>query len=807
MKGSMTHFRDFPARLALGCAALLLVPRAGQAQRACRVTEVTVSPPDAQVRVGATQPFLVYPYNAAGDICDNARIIWISSNRAVATVDENGTATGLGVGITTITARTGTGASRREGRATLQVTAGGANPVAQTVPPPGVRVDVARPPGPGGAAVLRQPPGEGTAEGLLMDPQRVLLVRGEHRTLDYRAVKADGTNAAPVPVVFTIQAGGERIAAVDSFGTVSSLGDAGTATVLATVPGSSRIPQKIVSVEVRADSIRFNRPRLSLSPGVAETLSLYIPAQERAANPVGFQFTSDNLGVVRAHPVLPIVEAVGPGTARVRAQSAYYDVVATISVHRPVSRLVIQPAESLVTIAIGQSLSLQVQAQAEDGAPVPEAPLTWGLPDTAVAVFDTTTRVLRGVRVGQTQLLVSAPVTGDRSASRNLRIRVVAGGLAASRARLGLPAGGRAGIEVAMLDDQRRPIGPASDLTWTSTADSVAAMRGTEIVAGRPGRARLVGRTPWDSTVAIEVAVVGDVVITAQRENRYELYMLWSGGPPIQLTRDTLVKGQTAWSPDLMRLAFVGYRDPSNTVASLYVMNTDGSNRAALTTDSASLRFPTFVRPAGEQIVFESSRGGRSQIWVLDLASRQTRQITSNAVPATQPSVSPDGRRVAYVTARETTAPGRMSPGIYEIGLDGTGERPLVTGTNLAQPAYAPDGQSLLFLRAEGSGRDTRRRIWRVRVGAPLDSATAITPERIPILSYAVSADGSVIACTIIEPGPGNTQSTRVELFNVGTQTFQPIAGMLPQDRLSSPALRPAPASAAAATAGTPPPR
>ncbi len=39
---------------------------------------------------------------------------------------------------------------------------------------------------------------------------------------------------------------------------------------------------KLVRVEVRGDTIRFNRPEFSLEPGAVETLSVYVPQQSRS---------------------------------------------------------------------------------------------------------------------------------------------------------------------------------------------------------------------------------------------------------------------------------------------------------------------------------------------------------------------------------------------------------------------------------------------------------------------------------------------------------------------------------------------
>lgn len=84
-----------------------------------------------------------------------------------------------------------------------------------------------------------------------------------------------------------------------------------------------------------------------------------------------------------------------------------------------------------------------------------------------------------------------------------------------------------------------------------------------------------------------------------------------------------------------------------------------------------------------------------ANIWQWDTATGASRQLTSRNVSDGSPLVSPDGRRVAFVSQRE----GDTAPQLYLLPLDG-GEPQRLTSvaTGVAQPKWFPDGTRIAFL-------------------------------------------------------------------------------------------------------------
>lgn len=792
----MTSFRVKPAwALALaGVFGVATSPDAALGQRRVRIASVEIAPADAAIQVGQTQVFFCTAYDAANNPVSTATCAFASNSPRIATVDANGIATGVGVGTAIITARTGTGTAARSATATLMVSAAAAvvQRQAQQQAQTPLRPEAARPVGPGYAAFANQPAGTGPAEGLIVNPLRLVLVRGESRQLEYHTVRGADEAAERVPIIFSIATGGERFVTVDSVGLIRAAGDTGRAIVRAEVPGNPRIPQRQISVEVRGDSVRFRRAELWLSPGSVDTLVIEVPSQSRALNVRGeLQFSSSDATKVRVASMLPIVTAVAPGVARITGDSPYFTVSTEVRVHRSVVQVAATPVDSVLTIAMSSTQAFTVRPLAEDSTVVAEAPLRWTLPDTAIARFDTATRTLRGIGMGDARLAVAAPFGRDSSITRSWRIRVVAGGLAVSRTRVGLGIGERFPMTVQLLDDRRQPIGPATGLTWTSSNDSVARFVDGHIQGLAVGRARLTARTPWDSTVQVEAFVSGQLLVSAQRGGRWDLHAMSADSTPrfVRLTADSTVELEPAFSPDLTRIAYVAASAERPTSLELFVANADGSAPRRLTYDSATVGSPVFVRPAGDRIVFQSSRGGRQQLYQVNIDGTGRRQIATGDNPNTAPDVSPDGAKLVFVSLRQLPGAQRNYD-IWEMNLDGTGEHRLTTSPRTEDsPRYSADGRWFYFLRDEGGSPPTKR-VYQQSL-TDTTAAQPITPVGMFVRAFSVKPDGSLLVLTRLESVRGQGDVPFVVLFDPATNAAVTVR-VGASEQLAGPVFRPA---------------
>src|SRR5436309_383225 len=543
-------------------ALVCSVPGAAAAQN---VTEVQVAPPTVTIRVGERSGLLATAFDRIGNVIPTVRIIWSSNNINVAKVDNNGTVTGVANGVAIVEARVGT----RRGQTAVQVT-GGSAPAPPPGPPPAAPPPAA-PPGPDPFA--GQPAGSGPAAALRLEPGVVYLLPSENWRVSPRALREDGSPAAPVNVVWTSLRA--DVASVDQSGNVVALSP-GQGTIQATVSGGGGLTATAPVVVQQAEyTVREGSP-LMLSPGEVDTLHVIVAAQNnRTVNPLVLQWASSDQSVARVS-LAGVVTAAGPGKATLSVSGLLQSKSIEVSVHQVVAKLLVRPtARDEVQVALTGSAKFEAQALTAENAPVPEAPMRWTVTDPGIASFDPQTGTLTGRAVGKTQLTVRGPSAGLSVA---WNVSVIAGSPKFTQPRIGLGLNQRHTLRVNYAEDQGNVLGPATNLTWSSDNPQVAAVGEDGTVSGTGyGHARITAAAPGGKNAAADVYVVGEIIVTSSRTaGKFQPYAAERSKlrQLTKLTSDTSSASDPAFSPDGSRIAYVSPRESN---AEIYAMTPGGT--------------------------------------------------------------------------------------------------------------------------------------------------------------------------------------------------------------------------------------
>ena len=268
-----------------------------------------------------------------------------------------------------------------------------------------------------------------------------------------------------------------------------------------------------------------------------------------------------------------------------------------------------------------------------------------------------------------------------------------------------------------------------------------------------------------DAQISPDGTRVAYAVREVDREKNTYRSAIWlvpfAGGTPARLTAGPGQDALPRWSPDGRMLAFVSDRDaverpgdpkkrkPKN----VFVLPLDGGEARRLTTgddDCGDLAWS----PDGKRIAFTRKDakakdaendeirvwdrlryktdegylldGRRRHVWVVGVDGGDARRITDGDWDDLQPSWSPDGASIAFVSNRTDARETNTVADIHVAGLSGGGWRVTDGVGSYGNPRFSPDGRQIacygvakavgssaknvhLFLfpaRGDGAGRD-----------------------------------------------------------------------------------------------------
>jgi Tol biopolymer transport system component len=143
------------------------------------------------------------------------------------------------------------------------------------------------------------------------------------------------------------------------------------------------------------------------------------------------------------------------------------------------------------------------------------------------------------------------------------------------------------------------------------------------------------------------------------------------------------------------------------------------SGTATRLTDDPALDFNAAVSPDGRRVAFVSERDGSPEIYAMNADGTDVRRLTDSFCLNDRPAWSPDGKQIVFTSTREPAGkPGQSWTALYVMNADGSGVKRLSPpGATDLSPAWSPNkeclafasrtaqGQGVWVMKPDGSGR------------------------------------------------------------------------------------------------------
>lgn len=173
------------------------------------------------------------------------------------------------------------------------------------------------------------------------------------------------------------------------------------------------------------------------------------------------------------------------------------------------------------------------------------------------------------------------------------------------------------------------------------------------------------------------------------------------GSEPHRLTNDNLLDQEPTISPDGSRIAWNQWSPfPGYTDRDIWVMNADGSGQQLLFNGFGTETFSQFT-PDGQTLVMASETGDMDirkipSTPAVPPLTEATAVAADDELLESEPTVSPDGTRVAFTQVPKSTP---LSPfDIYSVSIEGGATTPVyATAADERYPTYSPDGTKMVF--------------------------------------------------------------------------------------------------------------
>jgi dipeptidyl aminopeptidase/acylaminoacyl peptidase len=244
-------------------------------------------------------------------------------------------------------------------------------------------------------------------------------------------------------------------------------------------------------------------------------------------------------------------------------------------------------------------------------------------------------------------------------------------------------------------------VGPAFDryatAIWIASTAGDPSPRQLTIGARQDGHARW---SPDGATIAFlsdrRTAVEEEPAAPKDREDARQIHLLPAAGPGEARRLTDLPRGvdEFSWSPDGRRIAVLSASRAADREADARARRRLGEAKPG---EPPASDYRYFDRAAYQENGLGFSWTRKRQLWVVDAKSGEARRLTNLAAGVDTIDWSPDGRSIAFSTARRRSADIESRSRILAIEVD-SGKTVTVAERSdgfYFRPAWLPDGRSI----------------------------------------------------------------------------------------------------------------
>jgi len=264
--------------------------------------------------------------------------------------------------------------------------------------------------------------------------------------------------------------------------------------------------------------------------------------------------------------------------------------------------------------------------------------------------------------------------------------------------------------------------------------------------------------------------------------------------------------GVPVWSPNGKKIAYARESNDFTYDSEIYLMNArDGSSKVNLTKSPNRYEGGPSFYPSGRRIIFNASSvddagnyHGSAELYSLSFdesgnATGPPKRLTNNSYPDISPTVSADGKKIAFVSARDENADLFGDREIYvmnaapersnnqPVQLTDNGHRASGEPINDESPDFSPDGRRIVY-HSNATG-DSEIMVMSAKDGSgkknlsnnpARDSAPAFSPDG-NMIAFASSRDGDGEIWKMRADGTRPTHVTKNTTHYDSSPDWQPL--------------------------------